>query len=78
MKLLFKAITSYNSLIDNFIFAYLTEIDNEYKDYLVDTDLMIDPDTTIIGIRNAIQEGIGREITSFSNCRKDLLRIRKK
>lgn len=78
MKVLFKDITSYNSFLDNFIFAYLTEIGSEYKDYLIDTDLMIDPDTTIIGIRNLIQEDIGREITSFSNCRKDLLRIRKK
>ena len=78
MKYLFKSITNFTSSLDNFIFAYLNEINSEYKDYLEDADLMINPDETIIGIRNVIQEGIGREITTFSDCRRELLRIRKK
>lgn len=75
--LLFEGITGSYSIHDKFIFAYLQEVNSPYKDYLVDTDLMLEPDETIRGIRNEIQEGIGREITTFSNCRKDLQRIMK-
>ena len=78
MKHLFKSITNVNSSCDDFILEYLIEIDSEYKDYLRDSDLMINPDETIIGIRNVIENSIGRRIDAFSNCRKELLRVRKK
>ena len=78
MKKLFVNITDkyYNN--DNFIYAFLWDIDSPYKYYLEDSDLMINPDDTIMGIRDTICEYIGYEIDSFSKCRKDLLRIRKK
>lgn len=77
VTLLFKGITNFDNRYDDFIFAYLTEINSPYKDYLEDIDLIINPDETISGIRDSIQEGIGREINAFSNCRNDLRRIRK-
>lgn len=78
MKMLFSSITNVDPLRDNFIFAFLWYIDSPYKKYLVDTDLLLNPGDTITGIRNTIQEEIGREITAFSQCKNDLLRIRKK
>lgn len=78
MYLLFKKITDLDEEHDDFIFAYLWRINSPYKKYLIDDDLMLNPSETIIGIRNTIQEDIGREITSFSNCRRDLTRILKK
>lgn len=78
MEQLFCNITGKYRDVDNFIYAFLWEIDSPYKYYLEDTDMMINPDETIIGIRNTICEYIGYEIESFSNCRKDLLRIRKR
>lgn len=78
VSMLFKSITNFYNQWDAFIFEYLSDINSPYKDYLSDIDMMLNPDETIIGIRNTIQEGIGREISSFGNCRRDLLRIRKK
>lgn len=77
VSLLFEGITSSYGIYDKFVFAYLQEVKSPYKDYLKDIDLMLEPDETIIGIRNEIQEGIGREIATFSSCRKDLQRIMK-
>ena len=77
VSLLFEGITSSYGVYDKFVFAYLQEVKSPYKDYLKDIDLMLEPDETIIGIRNEIQEGIGREIATFSSCRKDLQRIMK-
>lgn len=75
--LLFEGITSAYGIYDKFVFAYLQAVNSPYKDYLEDIDLMLEPDDTIRGIRSEIQEGIGREITTFSSCRKDLQRIMK-
>lgn len=76
--LLFRSITGYYNMFDQFVFGYLQKVNSPYKDYLKDIDLMVNIDDTIIGIRNEIQECIGREITTFSSCRKDLQRIMKK
>lgn len=78
MRELFKGITDANTYCDNFVLAYLNKQDSKYKDYLIDTELLLNPVDTIMGIRMTIEEDIGRKIQSFSNCRKDLLRIRKK
>ena len=75
--LLFRGITGYYNMYDDFIFGYLQKVNSPYKDYLKDINLMLDMDGTIIGIRNEIQECIGREIITFSSCRKDLQRIMK-
>lgn len=75
---LFKNITDVGYIDDNFIYGFLWDIDSLYKDYLDDINLMVNPDKTIIGIRNDIGEYVGYEIDNFSQCRKDLLRIRKK
>lgn len=78
MNLLYGNITNINTINDDFIFAFLWYADSPYKTYLVDTDLMINPDEAIIGIRNTIQEYVGHEIDTFSSCRNELLRIRKR
>ena len=75
--LLFRNVTGYYNFYDDFIFGYLQNVNSPYKDYLKDIDLMVNIDDTIIGIRNEIQECIGREIKTFSGCRKDLQRIMK-
>lgn len=75
---LFRGITDMKYENDNFIYSFLLEVNSPYKDYLVDSDLLMHPDKTIIGIRDTVCEYVGREIDSFSNCRRDLLRIRKK
>ena len=75
--LLFRSITGYCNMYDKFIFGYLQEVNSLYKDYLVDVDLMMDVDGTIMGIRNEIEEFIGRDVITFSSCRKDLQRIMK-
>ena len=67
----------YPYFYDDFIFGYLQKVNSPYKDYLKDIDLMINMDDTIIGIRNEIQECVGREIKTFSSCRKDLQRVMK-
>ena len=76
--LLFRGITGYYNMYDDFIFGYLQKVNSPYKDYLTDVDLMLNMDETIIGIRNEIQECIGRNIITFSSCRKDLQRAMKK
>lgn len=73
---LFRGITDKKYKNDNFIYSFLQEINSPYKDYLVDRDLLMYPDETIIGIRNIVCEYIGREIYSFSSCRGDLMKIR--
>lgn len=78
MKNLFVNITNKYCELDNFIFVFLWYIDSPYKYYLVDNDLMMEPDKTIIGIKEILQEYIGYEISNFSQCRNDLLKIRKK
>lgn len=78
MKYLFGAITDKKEEYDNFIFSFLWYIDSPYKTYLIDSEMLMNPEQTIMGIRDTIQETIGREIVSFSNCRSDLMRIRKK
>lgn len=78
IRVLFRKITDVREQQDNFIYSFLQEINSPYKDYLQDRDLLIHPDKTIIGIRDTICEYVGGEIDSFSNCRRDLLRVRKK
>ena len=45
-----------------------------YKDYLEDIDLIVNPDMTILGIKDAVSEYIGIEVDSFAKCRKKLLK----
>lgn len=78
MKLLFQNITNIDTKNDDFIFAFLWYVDSPYKTYLIDTDLMINPDETIIGIRDTIEECVGHRIENFSSCRNELLKIRKR
>lgn len=73
---LFREITDMKYQPDNFIYSFLQEINSSYKNYLVDRDLLMYPDETIMGIRNKICEYISREINSFSNCRRDLMKIK--
>lgn len=78
MNILLGAITDKKEFNDNFVFNYLNKVNSCYKDYMIDKDLFLNPDTTINGIKDEIQNGIGREITTFGDCRKDLLRIKKR
>lgn len=78
IRVLFRGITDKIYSDDNFIYAFLEYIDSPYKDYLEDIDLIMNPDMTIKEIKNIIEEYTEKEIVSFSNCRSDLLRIRKK
>lgn len=78
MKILFLGITDKIYMEDDFIFGFLWKIDSPYKYYLIDDDLIMNPGNTIIGIKNTIEEYIGYEIDTFSRCRKDLLKIKKR
>ena len=78
IKILFLGITDKFYAKDNFVFDFLWYIDSPYKQYLVDTDMLINPVDTIIGIKNTIEEYVGYEIDAFSNCRKDIAKILKK
>ena len=78
IQVLFSEITDVRRPSDNFIYLFLQEVDSPYKDYLQDRDLLIHPDKTIIGIRDTICEYVGEKIETFSNCRRDLFRVRKK
>lgn len=75
MRVLLMNIT--NGEVDKFILSFLWGVGSPYRSYLVDNDLLCNPDETIIGIKNTISEYIGYEIDSFSNCKKDLLKLRK-
>lgn len=72
MKLLLAKVTNHKK--DDFIFRYLKDIHSPYQDFLNDEDLLMEPDLTIASIRDAIQEGIGRKIDTFSSCKTDLVR----
>lgn len=78
IKMLFTNITNKYYIVDHFIFGFLWHIDSPYKSYLVDTDMLCNPDETILGIKNTICEYIGYEIDTFSKCKSDLLKIRKR
>ena len=71
---LFLNITDYRGIDDNFIYKFLLDNDSIYKDYMQDIDLMINPDDTILGIKKELEEYIGYEINSFSECRKILVK----
>ena len=71
---LFLNITNYRGIEDNFIYRFLLNNDSIYKDYMKDIDLMINPDDTILGIKVELEEYIGYEINSFSECRKILVK----
>ena len=77
MYKLFLNITDYNGIVDDFIYRFLLDTDSIYKDYMKDTDLMINPDKTILGIKRELEEYIGYEIDNFSECRNELIRMRK-
>lgn len=71
---LFQNITNKYYENDKFIYSFLRNVDSPYKDYLDDIDLIINPDKTILGIKDTISEYIGIEVDSFAKCRKKLLK----
>lgn len=71
---LFLSITDYKGIEDNFVYRFLLDNNSIYKDYMIDTELMINPDDTIIGIKKELEEYIGYEIDNFSQCRKILVK----
>ena len=75
VRMIFKNITNVD-MGDDFILSFLWKIDSPYKSYLVDRDLLCNPDETIIGIRNIISEYSGYEIDNFSSCKKLLKKNR--
>ena len=70
MRLLFMNITGSYLEDDNFVLSFLWRINSPYKSYLVDRDLLCNPDVTIMEIKNIISEYSGFDIDNFSNCKK--------
>ena len=76
MKLLFMNITGIYLEEDNYILSFLWRINSPYKSYLVDGELLSNPDETILGIKNIISEYSDYEIKNFNDC-KTLLKVRR-